>query len=494
MSEHLRAFVVITALMALAFLISRKLFSHALEPKFVERLYGTVYAVTAVMFLSHNIWIFLVGLAVFSFLVARRLRHPLALFIFLLLLMPEFYVEVPGFGVINYLIELNPARILALTLLFPAAVLLIGNKSSPRPGQLFADKVVVAYLLYTTVLSYLHHDTFTGGMRQLATMMLDFVLLYFVASRALMLKAAVRHVMVAVVIAATFLALVGAFEFGKHWLLYSSAVRPLGASTGMFGYVGRGDTLRAVATTGQPIALGFVMMVAFLMSSYVQRLVPPGGTRILLWVIMATGLVAAMSRGPWVGAVIGLFVVALTSTNPLSNFLKLIGASFGFAVALVMLPGGEKIINYLPWVGEIDAANIAFREILWQQTLHVVERNPWVGSIDFQSAPEFEVIRQSNGFVDIVNSYVGILLSTGYIGLVFYVLLILVALLPNIKNATFGKTTKNESALYSMALLGTLVACIITIWTVSSINQIGPMLTFVLSASVAHGWSRTKCL
>ncbi|MDZ4130742.1 MAG: hypothetical protein U1E02_42220, partial [Hydrogenophaga sp.] len=124
MPEHLRAFVVITALMSLAYLISKRLFSHALEPKFVERLYGTGYAATAVMFLAHNMWIFLAGLAGLSILVARRFSHSLALFIFLLLLMPGFSVDVPGFGLINYLIDLNPARILALTLLLPAAVVL----------------------------------------------------------------------------------------------------------------------------------------------------------------------------------------------------------------------------------------------------------------------------------------------------------------------------------------------------------------------------------
>lgn len=488
MSEHLRALAVITVLMAVAYVISKRLFTHALEPKFVERLYGTGYAATAVMFLAHNMWIFLAGLAGLSFLVARRFSHPLALFVFLLLLMPGFSVQVPGFGVINYLIDLNPARILALTLLLPATVVLMRHKSLPRPGQLLADKVVIAYVLYTTTLSYLHYDTFTGGMRHLATMTLDFVLLYFVASRGLLPKGAVRHVMVALVMAAIFLALVGAFEFGKRWLLYSSAAGALGASTGMFGYLGRGDTLRALATTGQPIVLGFVMMVALLMTSYVQRLVPPGGARIVLWLTMAMGLVAAMSRGPWVGAAVGLLVVALASTNPLGNGLKLIAASLGASVCLVMLPGGEKILNYLPWVGEIDSGNITFREVLWQQTLLVIGKNPWIGSIDFSSAPEFDVIRQGSGFIDFVNSYVGVVLSHGLIGLGLYIVLILVALFPNIKNAIAGEIINNESALYSMAMLGTLVASIITIWTVSSIGQIAPLLTFVLGAGVANVW------
>lgn len=485
MSEHLRAFVVITGLMALAFLISKRLFSHALEPKFVERLYGTGYAATAVMFLAHNMWIFLAGLAGLSFLVARRFSHPLALFVFLLLLMPGFSAQVPGFGLINYLIDLNPARILVLTLLLPATLVLMRNKSLPRPGQLFSDKVVIAYALYTSALTYLHYDTFTAGMRHLATMTLDFVLLYFVASRGLLLKGAVRHVLVAVVMAAVFLALVGAFEFFKHWLLYSSVTGALGAGTGLYGYLGRGTTLRASATTGQPIALGFVMMVAFLLSHYVQRLVPMQGGRILLWGVLGLGLIAAMSRGPWVGAGIGLFVIAVTSAKPFDNVFKLAIVSFLAAVGLILLPGGEKIVDYLPWVGSIDAGGIDFREILWDQSMLVISKSPWVGSVGFTELPEFDVVRLSTGFVDIVNTYLGVALSYGLVGLVLYGMLIFIAILSMLSTVTAARFNPSETVISARIMLGILVAVMAAIWMVSSISQIAPLVTFLLGASVA---------
>ena len=54
MPEHLRAFVVICGLMLLAYAISRRLFAHALEPKFVDRLYGAGFGATAIMFLAHD--------------------------------------------------------------------------------------------------------------------------------------------------------------------------------------------------------------------------------------------------------------------------------------------------------------------------------------------------------------------------------------------------------------------------------------------------------
>lgn len=486
MPEYLRAYIVVSALMALAYVISRALFARAVEQGFITRLYGAGFAATSAMFLANNMWVFLGGLALLSFLAARRFTHPLALFVFLLLLMPGYSVQVPGFGLINYLIDLNPWRVLSITVLLPAAVHLAANRALPRPGKLWADKLVMTYALYTAALNYVHFDTFTGGMRSLVGAVLGSMLIYFVASRGLMLKGAVRHVMVALVAAAIFLALVGAFEFARHWILYSGAQHALGVETGLFVYLGRGETLRAVATTGQPIVLGFVMMVALLFTFYVQRWVPRGAMRTLLWLLMGMGLVAAMSRGPWVGAAIGLFVIALASTNPLGNVLKLLMASFGAAVMLVMLPGGEKILDYLPWVGSIDAGNVTYRELLWQQAQLVVAQNLWIGSIGYTESPLFDAVRQGAGFVDIVNSYLGVALANGVVGLSLYVLIILVATLPTLRSVIHNRKSLAEPAIYGMALIASMVAAFVTIWTVSSISQIAPLVWLLIGAGVAH--------
>lgn len=488
MQEYLRAYIVISALMMLAYCISRALFGRAVEQGYITRLYVVGFAATTIMFLAHNMWLFLSGLALLSILAVRNVNYPLALFVFLLLLMPGYSIQVPGFGLINYLIDLNPWRVLSITLLLPATLHLAANRTLPRPGKLWADKIVITFALYTALLSYVHFETFTGGMRQLTLILLDMVVVYFVASRSLMDKGTVRHVIVALVAAAVFLALVGAFEFAKHWILYSGVQGALGGNAGMFGYLGRGETLRALATTGQPIVLGFIMMVAVLLTSYVQHLMPRGGMRILLWVLMGVGLVAAMSRGPWVGTAIGLFVIALTSYDPLGNVFKLLLASFVTAVLLVTLPGGEKILDYLPWVGSIDAGGIDFREILWQQSMLVIEKSPWIGSIGFTELPEFNPIRLGSGFVDIVNSYLGIVLQFGLIGLALFIFLLLSSLVGVLRALFVNRNRNDEIKLYGIALLAVIIATIAEIWMVSSISQIAPMVTFTIGASAAYGY------
>jgi hypothetical protein len=212
--------------------------------------------------------------------------------------------------------------------------------------------------------------------------------------------------------------------------------------------------------------------------------------RTLLWLLMGMGLVAAMSRGPWVGAAIGLFVIALASTNPLGNVLKLLMASFGAAVMLVMLPGGEKILDYLPWVGSVDESNITYREMLWTQSWLVIMKNPWIGSIGYETASEFDHLRTGSGFIDIVNSYLGQALANGLIGLGFYVLLILTAMLSTLMLVFRNKSAVSESSIYGVALLGCIASTVITIWTVSSINQIGAIVILLIGAGVSSTYLR----
>lgn len=151
---------------------------------------------------------------------------------------------------------------------------------------------------------------------------MESMLIYFVAG-ALMLKGAVRHVMVALVAAAYFWPWWVRLSFpGTGFFIQACSVPWVGIRVCLATLAG---VNRATATTGQPIVLGFVMMVALLFPVLCAALrVPRGAMRTLLWLLMGMGLVAAMSRGPWVGAAIGLFVIALASTNPLGNVLKLL--------------------------------------------------------------------------------------------------------------------------------------------------------------------------
>ena len=49
-------------------------------------------------------------------------------------------------------------------------------------------------------------------------------------------------------------------------------------------------------------------------------------------------------------------------------------------VALVLLPGGEKIIDHLPFVGSVDGGNVTYRQRLFEVSMGVLWQNPVFGS------------------------------------------------------------------------------------------------------------------
>lgn len=485
MPEHIRALVVLLFLLVLAWLMSRKFFSKTVEAKYIDKLFFAGSAATIALFLLQNIWIFFLTLAIIALFTARQTEYGLGLFVFLILLIPDFNINVPGFGLINYLLTLNPLRVLAIILLIPLSFKCLRQREYPKPLTLASDKLVLLFAIYSALLVYLHENTFTGLLRNFAETTLDFILLYFVASRSMSTRDGIRHVVVAFIVAALFLSLVAIFEFLKHWLLYSGLNEAMGGLNAMFGYLGRGSTLRASATTGQPIVLGYLIMLAFLLNFYTHRLLTSPLQRMTIWIVLGSGLIVAMSRGPWVGALVGLFVIALYSNRQVENILKLVvGGLIGFG-GLLLLPGGNQILDYLPWIGTIDASNVTYREVLWEQALIVIQDSLWVGAINFAESPHFDVVRQGGGFVDIVNSYLGLLLEKGAIGLSIYLILLLVALVPVHKLIKKTITISFEYYLYAVGLLGGIAASMITLSTVSNIGHVRPLSTLLLGAGVA---------
>ena len=93
----------------------------------------------------------------------------------------------------------------------------------------------------------------------------------------------------------------------RNWLLYVELVSNWGVQLNAFTWLTRGNELRAQASAGHSLALGYLLAVGFsfwlYLKSHVDGRVQRIGTTVLLW----GGLFAAFSRGPWLGAVTAYF-------------------------------------------------------------------------------------------------------------------------------------------------------------------------------------------
>jgi O-antigen ligase len=140
----------------------------------------------------------------------------------------------------------------------------------------------------------------------------------------------------------------------------------------------------------------------------------------------------------------------------------------------------------LPFIGTTDKGNVGYRELLLTNSIIVIQRNPWFGTYDFFTQPEMEALRTGEGIIDIVNSYLGVALEQGLVGLGLFVGFFVLTLLGVYRAMRSIQDINSEERLLGRALLATLVAIMVIIFTVSSITIIPVVYWSVAGLGVAY--------
>jgi O-antigen ligase len=289
-------------------------------------------------------------------------------------------------------------------------------------------------------------------------------------------------------LAAMALAAMSVFEAGRHWLLYSSLDEAWGLSWGYGGYLERGEggVLRAQGTTGQPIALGYVMAVSLGFFLFLQKSVPGAFWKTAGFGLILAGLIASVSRGPWVGALAMLLAFVLTGPRAGSRLMQAASAALVFSPVLFVTSLGEKIVDYLPFVGTVEEENITYRQRLIEIAIDVVLQNPLFGAFDYIYSPAFQELKQGQGIIDVVNSYLGIGLSSGLVGLGLFTGFFVSGIVGVIRTMRTQADKAGEVHLLGRALLTTLVCIVVTIFTVSSITVVAPIYWCVVGLAAGY--------
>ncbi|GAO34670.1 ligase [Sulfuricella sp. T08] len=484
MPEHLRALFIILVLSTAVFAFAHRPACAITAARDYTRRRNLWFSITLAAFLAHSFWVYTLIATLLLIYANRRETNPPALYFFILFALPAATIPIPGMGLINYFFDLSHARILALFILLPVFFALIRRTGTLSFGRTGPDKVLAAYLLLTALL-YLRETSVTDTLRQTFYLFIDVFLPYFIISRSLKNLQAFRDALLSLVLAIMVVALFAAFEAAKQWLLYQPLLGVLGLG-GVGGYLMRDGILRALVTTGQPIALGYLMVTGMGFYLFLQRSIRQKLVRRLGMALLAAGLIAPLSRGPWVGAAV-LFVVFIATGRDAIRRLMILALAAMFALPLVaILPGGEKVINLLPFIGSTEKGNITYREDLITNAIIVIKRNPWFGSVNYLNTPEMEAMRQGQGIIDIVNSYIGIALETGLVGLTLFVGFFILTLQGIYRAMRSIPDRNSEERLLGRTLLATLLAILIMIFTVSSITIIPMMYWSVAGLGVAY--------
>ena len=481
MQEIFRALLVVFVIALGVFWFAKTALTEtAIAPQDFDRRRNLWLWLTLALFLSHNFWVFMAISAGLLLVGARQEKNLVALLFSLVLAVPLMDAQLPALGLVNYLFELNFMRLFSLLVLFPAFLLLRRQPGTAALGSNYAERFVLGYLLLLFALQ-LPPGNITSALRFGFLLFVDIFLPYYIASRSLKTLQDFRDALASLVLVAAVMGVIGLFEYLKGWLLYSNIAGALDASWSLGQYLSRGTSLRALANTGQPLVLGFVLAVALCAYLFVRESISSPKMRTLGLLGLLLVLVAPLSRGPWVGALSGYLVFWLLGPQGLRTVSKKGAMGLGLLLLAMLSPFGAALIDHLPFVGTVDSQNVVFRADLLSASLKVIARNPLLGTLDYYSAPELEALRWGgdNGIIDIVNSYIAIALGSGLIGLGLFVGFVL-CVVYGVFGAMRGAASLDpEIPLLGRALLAAMACTVITIYTVSSLSFI-PIVYWVI--------------
>lgn len=434
MTNNLLALAIVLAIATAVLAVGYRPLTSLIPRQDLDRLTQLFVLTTTAAFLSPSFWIYLLLLVMFlTFAASPPQPHddPSAwratLWLWLLLVVPAIPVELPGFAGINRLLDLHHIRILCWMLLIPI-VLSPAPPSDRTPGSNWLDWLMIAYLVgMSLVFFFLYDATLTVGLRQLTLWLTDFLLPYWAMSRALRTPAQVKRALAAFATVTAILGLAGVFEVARGWAIYTQVEVAWGQDWDLSIYLLRDGLLRAQASTGHSLVLGLASATGVMLWIWLYRFIRP---RLVGWLALLgalAGVAAALSRATWL--TVALMALLVNALGGRARNLLLIGLLGAGALSLLaaFVPTFQELLDKLPLIGNptMDTEK-EYRQRLLEISLELIAQSPWVGVPN--ALAYMEELRQGQGIIDVVNSYIGIALSYGMVGLIPFVGLFLVSI------------------------------------------------------------------
>ncbi|MEX6632507.1 O-antigen ligase family protein [Hyphococcus lacteus] len=490
MSTHYKAFIVVFVLSVIGFVFFRKPYAAAIGAKRFDNWRNLWLAITACLFLIPSFWPYVIISALVVLFMSRPDPLKSALFMLLLFVSPNIGDAIPGFAGINKFIMVTPQAVFTFVLLIPAMIAAPKMKKLTPVGSA-ADVCFLLFLALQLILC-LRGPTVTHIIRTMIEQFLVIAPFYFVFSRAPKSLSDIRIISAAYTMPILILSVLSILELIRTWHFYTSVgYNWFGAMP--FTYTMRDGFLRASASVIDPIVWGFIAMtgigvgLAFFTENFSKFYKSLG------FGLLTIGLLMSLSRGPWMGAVAMILAFVAISPKAMTRAVQLGAASVLGGLIAMVTPFGQKILNLLPFVGTTAGDTISYRQQLLKAAREVMAENPFFGSSNYLDHPKLEALRQGQGIIDIVNSYLEVGLKSGFVGIALFVGVFLFALM-SLRGAMKSAITYNPTlALYCRAYFATIVGIMITIFTTSSVYHTPIVYWSILGLAIALARIERHC-
>lgn len=379
-----------------------------------------------------QVWVLMGGMALIIFVIKRQFSDDpvglIGLFVVSVFAIPNVFGYLPGIGPIYTLFKLDTVALCSMVILLPLL------KSSLKKGPLFSfdtDKYVIAYFMLGSMLD-LRASPITEVGREFINHFFEGILPYLVVSRNLRSMRDHHRLLGAMVFSFGAMTLIAAYEAVVKQYLYTiikfkyRLVHPV-MLVGNY----RAGFLRAMGVIASPISFGIFM--AFLVSAilYINHFARRGLYSFGALMLSIAALIFTFARGSWVGGLISGLLYTLKNEKAFGKFFKLgVYASLGL-IAISFTPYVEKLEELLPAQFKGEEAHrtdtFDYRARLLENSIIVIKESPGFGNPTYMNHPAMQEMKQGQGIIDIVNTYLSISLKHGLVTLVIFLL----AILPN---------------------------------------------------------------
>jgi hypothetical protein len=491
MLSSIKALIVVLTIAATIFHLAKPIALRFMSAEDFSRRRLVWFVLTVVSFVSPNFWLYaLVAVPMFVW-ANRHDSNPIALYLLMLHVVPPVNVAIPFLGN-NGLFPLDNYRLLAFCVLLPATIRYRRNQKDVTPRAFGAMDVLLLAFGVLQVALYIppdlpHHylipDSPSNALRRAFLFFLDTYLLFYAVSRICQSRRKIQDAVASFSLACAVMAAIAMFERAKSWLLYVGVASRWGNNPNASFYLERGGSVRAQVSSGHSLALGCLLAIAFGFLLYLRSHMADRKHRVGVTLLLWGGLLAAFSRGGWLGGAVIYFTFNAVGPRAVSRVVR--GAALAMAIAglIIVSPIGDQIVDMLPTSGKPADS---YRHLLAERGWDVVFAHPYFG--DQFPWPKMEDLRQGEGIIDIVNTYLGTALNYGLIGLFLFVSFILIGL-----TKAYLRAKEVSHSDPDLALLGSsLTACIVGTLVMIDSNSftLGCPKVFYVLAGLAIAYAR----
>ncbi|MEM6747700.1 MAG: hypothetical protein AAF608_09795 [Pseudomonadota bacterium] len=409
-------------------------------------------------------------------------RQPLAIYFAAMVYMfPAEIIWLLPFPGINYLIELNPKIVLAFMLL-PA---LFRDKFPGSSGGV--TFCVVFFVIATWVLDLrLVGQSPTNAMRALFTDLIMVVVPYLVLRKVLGDPRRFVAGVSAFGAAALFITLMAFWGFLRGWMFYTAI--PLN-DVGAYVYLFRDGVLRFRAATNG-VETPLIAAVGGLVALWLRGTWPKGLLMYGWLAIVPFSVLLSGSRGGLLSALV--LASGYIYFRYFPKGLRQLGYVAAAVGAFVVFP----VVLTMDWSFIDPYGTFEYRQRLLQVSMTRIFETLWVGDANYAEHPIFEQMRQGQGIIDFVNTYVQVALGYGLVGFGTFVGMLLLSARLALKTAyaiepgIFGDHVNARNIGFGLA--ATIGAHSVMIMTVSEVSHIGYFKYLLAAFAVAYAEAARK--